>query len=149
MRARLLGILLVLLAGAAAARAQLGIYAKFDYVNYSEASSASSGFEGGGVGIYDDFIHAGPVSLGLDFRGDLGTQSKSNYRTLLGGVRVAAKLPLNGFAALRAGVDRRGRDGGQGTVCRGDHGSFVQQQADVPRLRGSGCAGAAALLTGA
>ena len=96
MRVKPLLFLLVLLGAATAANAQVGIYGKFDYVHYS-VDSNSTGYVGGGVGVYDDFLHAGPLSLGLDLRGDLTSESNSNYRTLLVGVRVAGRVPITGL----------------------------------------------------
>lgn len=76
-----------------AGHAQLGVYGKVDYTRYSQPGTNTS-FYGGGVGVYDDFIHAGPIRAGLDLRGDLLTGSGAHYRDLLAGVRVAFKRPV-------------------------------------------------------
>ena len=75
------------------AEAQLGVYGKFDYTRYSVPGSTVS-FHGGGVGIYDDFLHLGPIRAGLDLRGDLLTGTNQHDRDILAGVRVAVKPPL-------------------------------------------------------
>ena len=107
MKLRWLGLLLVCGLAGSAARAQVGVYGKLDYVRYSEFGSTSTNYTGGGVGVYDDFLHLGPVNLGLDLRGDYARESKSNYRSLLGGVRVAVKVPVVGlrpYVQASAGV---------------------------------------------
>lgn len=81
-----------------AARAQLGIYGKLDLPHYSDntanGSAINGWYHGGGVGIYDDFLHLGPVHLGADLRGDFATHDTYRLRTIAGGLRVAAKLPV-------------------------------------------------------
>ena len=47
--------------------------------------------------MYDDFFHFGPLRLGVDVRGDLLRGSNYDYRDVLGGVRLAAKLPVLPF----------------------------------------------------
>lgn len=94
MRLRWLAFGVVLVAGGSIAKAQVGIYGKFDYTRYSASNSGALNYVGGGVGVYDDLVHLGPLSLGLDLRGDLSSESKLYYRSLLGGVRVAFRVPL-------------------------------------------------------
>ena len=70
-----------LMAAAVGAHGQLAVYGKFDLLhdsqNENNASLVSSVqttfFYGGGVGVYDDFLHFGPLRLGVDVRGDLLT----------------------------------------------------------------------------
>ena len=82
----------------AAAEAQLGVYGKVDYRHFGDSSiSTSNGFYGGTVGVYDDFVHLGPVRAGLDLRGGLAKSSKVDYREALVGVRVAVKAPVVPF----------------------------------------------------
>ena len=94
---RLLLTTVALALGIPAAQAQLGIYGKLDLPHYSDNSSDSSAasgwYHGGGVGIYDDFFHLGPVHLGADLRGDFATHDTYRLRSIAGGVRIAAKLP--------------------------------------------------------
>ncbi len=75
------------------AHAQIGVYGKFDYTHYSEPGTSSS-FYGGGVGVFDDFLHAGPIRAGLDLRGDSLTGTNLHERDFLIGVRIAVKPPL-------------------------------------------------------
>ena len=92
-----LSFALGLLLSASASSAQLGIYGKFDVPHYSDQSSgsaASGWYHGGGVGIYDDFLHLGPVHLGADLRGDFASRDSYHLRSVAGGLRVAGKLPL-------------------------------------------------------
>ena len=91
--------------GASAAQAQLAVYGKFDLLHNSQNENSNgivnevqtTFFYGGGVGVYDDFYHFGPVRLGVDVRGDLLTGSSFDYRDVLGGVRLAVKLPVLPF----------------------------------------------------
>ena len=91
--------------GTTAADAQLAVYGKFDLLHNSQDEDNSSiannlqttFFYGGGVGVYDDFFHVGPVHVGVDVRGDVLTGKYSNYRDVLGGVRVAVKIPFLSF----------------------------------------------------
>jgi hypothetical protein len=79
--------------------AQVGIYGKLDINHFSGSivagvPAASTWYYGPGVGVYYDFLHLGPVSLGADLRGDLLYGSQSKYRSALFGLRLAAKPPL-------------------------------------------------------
>jgi opacity protein-like surface antigen len=102
----------LLLASTQVTHAQLGLYGKFDLTRqsntvYPGTASASQTFYGGGVGLYDDFIHLGPIHAGADFRGDFLSGGNYNYRTFLGGVRVAVKppvLPIRPYVQFSAGV---------------------------------------------
>ena len=82
----------------AAADAQLGVYGKLDYTHFGDTNGGgSNGFYGGTVGIYDDFLHLGPVRAGLDLRGGLAQGGNFDYRDALVGVRVAVKAPVLPF----------------------------------------------------
>ena len=107
MRLRVLGLAAwtgFVLAGAAA-HAQLAVYGKFDLLHNSQNENnngianqvQTTFFYGGGAGLYDDFLHVGPVRVGVDVRGDLLTGKGFRYRDVLGGVRVAVKLPVLPF----------------------------------------------------
>ncbi len=92
---RLLLSCLLLGSASLVAHAQVAVYGNFDYTRYTDHSlSQTTNFYGGGVGVYDDFLHIGPLRAGFDVRGDLLSGNKARYRDLLGGVRVAAKAPL-------------------------------------------------------
>lgn len=92
---RTLLFLLFLGSASIAASAQVGIYGSFDYTRYTDHSyNATSSFYGGGVGAYDDFLHLGPIRAGLDFRGDFLAGNNYRYRDVLGGIRVAVKVPV-------------------------------------------------------
>jgi hypothetical protein len=98
MRLRWLTVLLALTT-VPAAHAQLGIYGKYDAtrlngVNGPGAASTTTWFNGGGVGLYYDFIHLGPAAIGADLRGDLLSAQGVSYRDALFGLRLAAKLPV-------------------------------------------------------
>ncbi len=85
----------ILIFAAASARAQIGIYGKFDLTNYTNRNdNTTTLLHGGGVGIYDDFLHVGPVHAGLDLRGSLQSGTNLSYRNLLVGVRVGVKPPI-------------------------------------------------------
>ena len=79
----------------ASAGAQIGVYGKLDLTHFTNnTNKASEWFYGPGIGIYDDFLHVGPVQLGADLRGSYLIGSNDRYRSVLGGVRVAVKPPL-------------------------------------------------------
>ncbi|CAN5435890.1 hypothetical protein BH10ACI4_BH10ACI4_19750 [soil metagenome] len=88
-------LFLVFLFSAATADAQVGVYGKLDLTHFTNnTNKASEWFYGPGIGVYDNFLHVGPVQLGADLRGNYLFGSKDKYRSLLGGVRVAVKPPL-------------------------------------------------------
>lgn len=90
------------------AQAQLAVYGKVDYTHFGDSKeSGSNGYYGGTAGIYDDFLHLGPVRAGLDLRGGLARGGNLDYRNALVGVRVAVKapiLPLKPYAQASLGV---------------------------------------------
>jgi hypothetical protein len=49
-------------------------------------------------------VHIGPVSLGADLRGNYLFGSNDKYRSVLGGIRVAAKPPLLPFRPYAEGL---------------------------------------------
>jgi hypothetical protein len=91
---------LAFLALATRSQAQVGIYGTLSAShvdNPSTPQSISFGgtntdywTTGGGVGIYYDAYHLGPLSLGLDLRASRAKQVKTG----LGGVRVAIHPPI-------------------------------------------------------
>lgn len=87
-----LGIVLAAVAPVIAA-AQAGIYGKLDLTNYTSNGDVKT-FLGGGGGLYDDFIHAGPLHAGLDLRGSYGTATDLEYRDFLIGIRVGLTVPV-------------------------------------------------------
>jgi hypothetical protein len=77
------------------AAAQVGLYGKFDFASYTDSNSSSSkSMAGAGIGVYYDFVHAGPIALGADVRGDLTSGNQYKYRDLLLGARLTAKVPV-------------------------------------------------------
>jgi hypothetical protein len=105
--------------------AQIGIYGKFNAVNVSSGASSNyvspGWFKGVGGGVYYDFAHLGPVSLGADVRGDFLFQSPQRYKDVLFGVRLAAKapvLPIRPYVQGSVGIggSSHGGLGGNGLV---------------------------------
>lgn len=109
------------------ASAQVGIYGNFNLTHASAISSTgttstSETFYGGGGGVYDEFIHLGPVGAGVDVRGDYAVGGLYHYRNLLGGLRLSVKppvLPIRPYLQLSAGVG--------GTRYTGTHSLFITQ----------------------
>jgi hypothetical protein len=88
-------LLLILFFSAASSNAQIGVYGKLDLTHFTNnGNKASEWFYGPGIGIYDNFLHVGPVQLGADLRGTYSFGDKDKYRSVLGGVRIAVKPPL-------------------------------------------------------
>jgi hypothetical protein len=89
-----------LLVPSSQAHAQVGVYGTLIATHVSNPTSAQSiafggtntGYwtTGGGLGVYYDAFHLGPVSLGLDLRGSSASQAKTG----LGGVRLAIHPPV-------------------------------------------------------
>ena len=82
---------------AAAADAQLGIYGEFSATNVpgdSFLGTVAAWNKGASVGVYDNFLHAGPIRLGLDLRGSYGSANGSSSYSVLVGPRVAIKPPV-------------------------------------------------------
>jgi hypothetical protein len=76
------------------AKAQLTVYGKLDFNRYNSNNGDNDAVNlyGGGVGIQDNFLHVGPLSLGADLRGDLDSGSQNTYYSLLFGAPVSFKL---------------------------------------------------------
>jgi hypothetical protein len=91
-RTALLSIHLILFAVAAgSAKAQLGIYGEFNATHDPTIAGWYRGFTGG---AYDNFLHVGPVGIGLDLRGAYATGNQYGYRNFLIGPRLEVKPPL-------------------------------------------------------
>jgi hypothetical protein len=89
---------------AAYANAQLGIYGEFNATHDSTVPAWYKGFAGG---AYGNFLHAGPVHLGLDLRGAYQTGDQYGYRNFLVGPRFEVKpplLPLKPYVQVSVGV---------------------------------------------
>ena len=103
--------------GTTAAHAQLAVYGKFDLLHNSQDEDNSSiannlqttFFYGGGVGVYDDFFHVGPVHVGVDVRGDVLTGKYSNYRRCAGRGAGGGEDSVPVVPALCSGVGGGGR----------------------------------------
>lgn len=70
---------------------------------------------GGTFGLYSDFIHAGPVRLGLDARGNILNSKGRKLDSGLGGVRVdfrAPMVPLRPYLQGSVGVGSTNFGGG-------------------------------------
>ena len=81
------------------ASAQFAVYGKFDALRLNAATVGSAGqsvtwFTGPGGGIYYDFVHFGPLSLGVDLRGNILFAQQQKYRSGLLGIRLAANPPV-------------------------------------------------------
>ena len=76
---------------AGSAKAQLGIYGEFNATHDPTIPAWYKGFAGG---AYGNFLHAGPVHLGLDLRGSYATGDQYAYRNFLVGPRIEVKPPL-------------------------------------------------------
>jgi hypothetical protein len=79
---------------------QIGIYGKLDITRVSLSSQNHENFQstgwfyGPGAGIYYDFLHLGPVSVGADVRGSYQFSDPNKYRSVLAGARLAVKPPV-------------------------------------------------------
>lgn len=94
-------LFLVSLAFAGQASAQIGVYGAFTGSHqggikppYPYTQTYGFWAVGGTFGIYDDFIHAGPVHLGLDARGNILHSKNHKLDSGLGGLRVDFRAPL-------------------------------------------------------
>lgn len=123
MKLPLLGIATALLAASTftTARAQVGIYGKFNSVHASSGSGTNyytpGWFYGPGGGVYFNVVHLGPVALGGDIRADYLFQSPQRYRDALFGVRLAAKapvIPIRPYAQVSAGIGGTSKTGPAG-----------------------------------
>jgi hypothetical protein len=78
-----------------AVHAQIAAYGLLSIPHVANNSAQTTTWNyGPTVGIYDDFLHLGPLSLGADLRAGFSHNTNQNYRDVLFGVRVAAKAPV-------------------------------------------------------
>jgi hypothetical protein len=92
---RLLTAILSLTLATSVAHAQIGLYGNFDTTRLVDNNfHTTTWFYGPGFGVYYDFLHLGPVSLGADLRGNVLWGKDQKYRSGLIGLRLAAKPPL-------------------------------------------------------
>jgi hypothetical protein len=109
MKLHWLTVILFVAACGVAMDAQVAIYGRFDATHISSSETEyepTAWYVGPGAGIYYDFIHLGPLSAGLDLRGDLLFASQQKYRSALIGARVAIKapvLPIKPYVQVSAG----------------------------------------------
>jgi hypothetical protein len=114
-RVLLFSILLVLTA--ATVQAQVGLYANFTAQHvgaatgqvFGSAGDLSNGkfLYGPTFGIYNDFLHAGPLHVGADIRGSILSNGDAKLNSGLAGLRVAVKapvLPIKPYVQASAGV---------------------------------------------
>jgi hypothetical protein len=101
---------LLFLLSTAAARSQLGIYGEFSATSVpgdAFLGTAAAWDKGASVGVYDDFLHAGPIGLGLDLRGGYGSANGSSSYSFLFGPRLAVKppvLPIRAYVQASVGL---------------------------------------------
>jgi hypothetical protein len=95
------------------ASAQVGIYGKLDITHFSLSSDnhekfqSTGWFYGPGAGVYYDFLHLGPASVGADVRGSFLFGDPDKYRSVLVGARLAVKppaLPFKPYIQASAGL---------------------------------------------
>jgi len=73
------------------AKAQLGIYGQFNTTHDPTISGSYKGFT---AGVYDNFLNAGPIHLGVDVRGSFQSGDQHHYRDFLIGPRLQVKPPV-------------------------------------------------------
>jgi hypothetical protein len=114
--------LLVITAGSA--KAQVGLYGEF---NATHDPSISTWYRGFTAGAYGNFIHVGPVGVGLDLRGAYATGNQYGYRNFLIGPRVEVKpprLPIRPY--LQASVGAGGNEYNGNTRLQTHYSSKLQ-----------------------
>ena len=111
MKLRALALLLGVVVSSTSAIAQVGIYGKFDATRLSTGTTndfeTPGWYDGGGAGVYYDFIHLGPIGFGADLRGNLLTGNQQKFRSALFGLRLAIKppiLPIRPYVQGSAGI---------------------------------------------
>ncbi len=93
---------------------KIGVYGNFDATNYSPVANNSFWTYGPNAGLYYNFFHVGPVSLGGDLRGNYLFSDHYQYRSALIGPRVSFKtpvLPLQPYAQFSFGLGGAKDDG--------------------------------------
>jgi len=101
----LLATTLPLLASAPAAHAQTGVYVQF--TGQTNDVNSNGWFWGPTFGFYQDRHSAGPVHLGLDFRGAILKHDSAQFDSGLGGLRltiVPHVIPFKIYAEALAGI---------------------------------------------
>jgi len=128
MNLRKLSLLLSLLLLAAAAHAQVGVYAtaaveRLSNIAYTDPNSSSTSAHvdpiGGTAGVFYDFHSFGPIRLGADVRGSILTTKRGAFTeangfgaridSVLGGVRATIHTPkpyLRPYVQASAGLGR-------------------------------------------
>lgn len=76
------------------ARAQFAVYGEY---SATHDGAVSHWYNGGTFGVYDDFLHGGPIHLGGDIRATFASGSQYHYRDFLIGPRLAVKPPVLPF----------------------------------------------------
>jgi len=115
LRALLFSILLVL--AAANAQAQVGLYANLSAQHVGAANGQTFGGTGNSsngmflygptFGLYNDFLHAGPLHVGADMHGSILSNGDAKLNNFLLGFRAAIKapvLPIKPYVQASAGV---------------------------------------------
>jgi len=77
--------------GTRAAGAQVGVYGEF---SATHDGAISNWYKGGTFGLYDEFLHGGPIHLGADVRATFASGNQYHYRDFLIGPRLAVKPPI-------------------------------------------------------
>jgi hypothetical protein len=104
--------------------AQVGIYGKFDATHFSVPTNnfeSTATFYGPGAGVYYDFLHLGPASLGADVRGNFLFGGGQKYRSVLAGLRLGVKVPSTSIkpyvqGSVGVGGPTHGGLGGSGSI---------------------------------
>jgi hypothetical protein len=119
MKLRLLAALAGLAIATGAAQAQIGVYATplVSRISNSTPDSTVFGFlglnttsrifEGFGVGVYDDFLHSGGISVAGDVRASVLRGGGAQLNNFLFGARVSFKpvvFPLKPYVEVLAGI---------------------------------------------
>lgn len=102
------------------AHAQTGIYLQF--TGQSNDLNSNGWFYGPTFGVYQDRHSAGPVHIGLDFRGSILKHDNAQFASGLGGLRLTVVphvIPFKIYGEALAGV---------GIVSNGASNTHVQYQ---------------------
>lgn len=117
MKLRTLFFSILLVLTAAKAQAQVGLYVNFTAQHvgaatgqlFGSANNLSNGMflYGPTFGIYNDFLHAGPLHVGADIHGSILSNGDAKLNNGLFGLRAAIKapvLPIKPYIQASAGV---------------------------------------------